>query len=447
MPSLPKPPSEPGDSIEQEHRDGTCVGCGCLCDDLTVKTQSGRIVEVTNACHLGRHWLLQHRPDNQGAVASIRGTEVEASEALEQAAALIAQARFPLVLGLTRTTTEGVAAALELADLAGATVDIGVSEGDRARLFAVQRVGRVSATLGEVKNRADVVLFWGVDPLTTHPRHWERYSVEPKGRFVPRGRADRTVIVVDAKRTPTAEQADLFLTLDPDTQFEALHVLRALLRDAVLDPTHVKQSTGLELDVLIDLRDRLKQAKYGVCFVEPSPGSSGASARTEAALAFVRDLNQFTRFVLLGMGSGANIPGAEAVSTWQTGFAGEVSLNSGAPRSLRGVTSAETQLARGQADLALIVGKLAPATLSEQARAHLARIPRVVIGSEAMTTRENVPLEVTLRSSTYGVDTPGTVTRTDGVVLPLRPFLTPRRPTDQEWLEALSRRVREIQKG
>ena len=60
------------------------------------------------------------------------------------------------------------------------------------------------ATLGEVKYRADVVGILGDRPIVTHPRHWERYSVEPVGRFVPEGRAGRKVVVIDQNRTASA---------------------------------------------------------------------------------------------------------------------------------------------------------------------------------------------------------------------------------------------------
>ena len=109
-------------------------------------------------------------------------------------------------------------------------------------MLAVARVGRVSATLGEVKNRADVVVFWGVDPVVTHPRHAERYSVDPPGRFVPEGRAGRTVIVADSRRTATAARADIFLPVDPDRAFETLWALRALVRGVDLDPARSSDS-------------------------------------------------------------------------------------------------------------------------------------------------------------------------------------------------------------
>jgi len=136
-------------------------------------------------------------------------------------------------------------------------------------VLAFQRVGRVSATLGEVKNRADVVVFWGADPVVSHPRHWQRYSVEPQGRFIPDGRAGRTVIVVDQERTATAEQANLFLEIEPSRQFEVLWVLRALVRGVALDAIRVREIAGADLPRLQELRERLMAARYGAFFHGP----------------------------------------------------------------------------------------------------------------------------------------------------------------------------------
>jgi formylmethanofuran dehydrogenase subunit B len=422
--------------------DATCTACGCLCDDLIVKTVGGRIVEAINACEIGRRWYLADHSHQGLPAATIEGRAVEPAAALDRAAEILAQATAPVVLGLTRTTTEPGAAALAIADRIGAVIDPGTGEGDRARLFATQRVGRVSATLGEVKNRADLVLFWGVDPVVTHPRHWERYSVEPRGRFVPDGRAGRMVIVADAERTATAEQADQFVAITPGSQFETLWTLRALVRGVTLDPGRVRRATGLDLESLRSLTERLKGARYGAWFFDSRLGDGpGGAARIEAALALVRDLNDFTRFVILGLGGPGNAAGAEAVVTWQTGYPSGVSLGRGSPRSLRGVTSAETLLAGGRADAALIVADREPEGLTDAARAHLERIPRIVIAPKATAQGATAAAAVALDAATYGIDAAGTVTRSDGVVLPLRPPLNPSTPTDREWLQAIETRL------
>src|SRR5947209_5901203 len=105
--------------------------------------------------------------------------------------------------------------------------------------MALQQSGESTCTLGEVKNRADLVLFWGSNPVESHPRHFERYSVQPAGQFVPAGGSGRTVVVVDVRATPTAEQADLFVPVEPGRDFEALWTLRSLIRGLPIDTTAV----------------------------------------------------------------------------------------------------------------------------------------------------------------------------------------------------------------
>src|SRR5207237_1437195 len=54
-----------------------------------------------------------------------------------------------------------------------------------AGVLAAQRRGRAGATLGELRQRADLVVFWGVDPGARYPRYNARYAVEPVGLAVP----------------------------------------------------------------------------------------------------------------------------------------------------------------------------------------------------------------------------------------------------------------------
>ena len=363
---------------------------------------------------------------------------------MELAARLLMKANAPIILGLGRSTNETVAAALELADRIGAVVEPGDSRSSAPRMLAFQRVGRVSATLGEVKNRADVVVFWGADPVLSHPRHWERYSVEPRGRFIPEGRAGRTVIVVDQERTATAEQADLFVAIDASHQFEVLWILRALVRGVALDATRVREIAGADLPRLQELGERLMAARYGAFFHGPliTQGTmSEAAATLEAAYALVRDLNRQARFVILDMGEPGNSQGGEAVLTWQTGFPTSVDLSAGYPRSLPGVTTASRRLGCGEADLALIVGSIPLEQLDENSRKQLEKIPAVVIAPAEVTDRWPAGTRVRCFAATPGLDDSGTVMRVDGVSLPLQPVRTFPRWTERQWLEAISQQM------
>ncbi|WZP00019.1 formylmethanofuran dehydrogenase subunit B [Isosphaeraceae bacterium EP7] len=412
---------------DREVTDVTCLGCGCLCDDLSVIVRDGQVVEVARACAIGRALFLSgggRRP-----LATIDGVEVGSDAAIAEAARILAGASAPVVFGLSGSTLEAQRLAVGLADRIGGAVDHAHSS--RARLQAIQRIGRVTATLGEVKNRADVVVFWACDPVTTHPRHLERYSVEPAGRFIPEGRAGRVLLVADDRPTPTSELADTLLPVADDRQFEVLWTLRALLRGVPLDAAGVLEATGLSLESLQGWLERLKAARYGVFFHDDRLTSQG-TATVEAAYSLVRDLNAGRRFVTLGLGGPGNPAGAEAVLGWQAGFASAVSFESGAPTSDLGVTSARERLERGEADALLVLGDCGTIPVGV-----IGRIPTIVIGPDATTSPAALGASVAIDAARPGLEGGGTVARVDGVMLPLRPPLGGTVPTEADRLERL----------
>jgi formylmethanofuran dehydrogenase subunit B len=439
-PHLPPPPdSDRGASSPILIEPVTCLACGCLCDDLSVTLAGGTPVEVGNACEIARAWFLADRSGEEGLpAAEIDGRPAGFDEAVTRAADLLSASRAAVVLGLEGATNQAVASAAHLADRVGALVDPTSSPEDLARSVALARTGRVSATLGEVKNRADVVVFWGADPVRTHPRHWDRYSVTPGGRFVPGGEADRTVIVVDGERTATADRADRFVRLDRSREFEVFWTLRAMVKGVELDPDRVRRSAGIEPAELEALADELRGARYGALFFTSSPAGrslTGSAAVLEAAQGLVRELNRRARFVILGMGGAGNRPGAEAVLAWQTGFPAAVDLGPGAPVSLPGVTTAAERLSRGEADLALLLGGSGFEALGRARN----RIPTIVIAPHDGTAAGAGRVEVLCRAARPGLDEAGTVLRVDGVALPLRSLRPARFPTQQAWLGAIGR--------
>ena len=132
-------------------------------------------------------------------------------------------------------------------------------------------MGEVTCTLGEVKNRGDLIIFWGCNPVESHPRHLSRYSLEAAGLFVPRGRADRYCVVVDVEETATSRVADQFIAIKPGKEFEALWTLRALAKGVELDAAVVERETGVSLSTWQELMDRMKRAGYGVIFFRYRP--------------------------------------------------------------------------------------------------------------------------------------------------------------------------------
>ena len=93
--------------------------------------------------------------------------------------------------------------------------------------MAFQEVGEVTCTLGEVKNRGDLIIYWRCNPVDSDPRHMSRYSLDAPSLFLPRGRADRYCVVVDVEETATSRVADRFIAIKAGREFEALWTLRA----------------------------------------------------------------------------------------------------------------------------------------------------------------------------------------------------------------------------
>ena len=424
--------------------DATCTFCGCVCDDMELTVEGSHITKAKNACVLGKAWFLNHHVEDR-PVATIEGKPATLEEAVERAARILAGARYPIVYGLSDTTCEAQRVAVAIADRIGGCVDTTTSVCHGPSGMAFQGVGEVTCSLGEVKNRADLVLFWGSNPAESHPRHWGRYSTMPKGLFVPNGRKDRTVVLVDVRKSKSAPAADIFLPIKPRKDFEALWALRALVKGVALDAS-VGEETGIPLEQLQDLAERMKKCKFGILFFGMGLSMTrGKHLNVEAALSLARDLNEFTRFYAKPMRGHGNVTGADNVVSWQTGYPFGVNLGRGYPRFNPGEFTTADTLARGEADAALIVASDPMANFSQPAREHLSRIPYVALDPKETPTVRGAAVAFT--TATYGINTGGTVYRMDDVPIPLRPAFDSPYPADEEVLRKIERRIRELQKG
>jgi formylmethanofuran dehydrogenase subunit B len=420
----------------------TCTFCGCVCDDMELTVENNHITKAKNACVLGKAWFLNHHVEDR-PVALVEGKPATLEEAVERAAQILAGARYPIVYGLSDTTCEAQRVAVAIADRIGGCVDTTTSVCHGPSGMAFQGVGEVTCTLGEVKNRADLVIFWGSNPAESHPRHWGRYSTMPKGLFVPNGRKDRTVVLVDVRKSKSAPAADIFVQIKPRKDFEVLWALRALVKGVEPDAS-IEQETGVSLEQLKDLARQMKECKFGVLFFGMGLSMTrGKHLNVEAALSLARDLNEYTRFYAKPMRGHGNVTGADNVVSWQTGYPFGVNLGRGYPRFNPGEFTTSDTLARNEADAALIVASDPMGNFSQPAREHLARIPFVALDPKESPTIKAATVAFT--TATYGINVPGTVYRMDDVPIPLRPAFDSPYPSDEAVLKAIEKRIRAIQ--
>lgn len=423
-------------------QDATCTFCGCVCDDIDLTARDGKLVAAERACGLGQSWFFSHQLDERPS-CRIAGQPASVAEGIERAAEILASAKYPLVYGLRDTTCEAQRMAVGIADWIGGTVDTTTSLDHGPSGVSFQGVGEVTCSLGEIANRSDLIIFWGSNPAETHPRHFARYSLLPAGMFVPQGRKDRTCVLIDVHHTKSAESADIFLRIKPGKDFEALWILRALAQGQSLDPREVADETGVPLSAWQDLIERMKRASFGVILYGMGlTMTHGKHLNSEAVFALVRDMNAYTRFVARAMRAGGNVIGADNVLTWQTGYPFGVNLSRGYPRFNPGEYTAADVLARGEADAAMIVTGDPMSDFAPEARERLAAIPYVSLDFRETPTSRAAAVAFT--TSTYGINTAGTVYRMDDVPIPLRPALESHHPSDFDVLAGIERRVKQL---
>jgi len=432
----------PQDSGLKVVEDATCTFCGCVCDDIDLTVEDNKIVAAKRACVLGKAWFFNHEIEDRPSCL-IRGKAAELSAGIEEAARILTEARYPLIYGLSDTTSESQRVAVGIADWVGANVDTTTSVCHGPSGMAFQGVGEVTCSLGEVRNRGDLIIFWGSNPAESHPRHFTKYSLMPKGMFLPNGRKDRTCVIVDVRQTKSVKAADIFIQVKPRKDFEGLWTLRALAQGIELDAQLVEEETGQPLSVWQDLMDRMKAARFGVIFFGMGlTMTRGKHANSEALLALTRDMNRYTRFVCKPNRGHGNVTGADNVVAWRTGFPFGVNLARGYPRFNPGEYTAADVLARGEADAAMILASDPMANFSQPARDHLKTIPYIALDPKETPTTRHAAVAFTV--ATYGINVPGTVYRMDDVPIRLRPAFDSPHPSDFDILSGIQDRVKEI---
>jgi formylmethanofuran dehydrogenase subunit B len=281
--------------------DAICSFCGCLCDDINVEVEEGKIKRVRHACRLGSSKILGH--DRIKAPMIRRGGElcmVGYQEAYDRAAEILLRAQKPLLYGWASTVCEAQKKGILLAEEVGGVLDSTATVCHGPSVIGIEEKGLPGATLGQVKNRADTIVFWGCNPAEAHPRHSLRYSSNVCGRFTPEGRAGRTIVVVDVRETRTSKNADKTVIIQPGTDYEVISALRMLVAgkgDGV--PDEVGGVPKAELD---GLAKTLLAARFGAVFFGLGiTHSRGRYKNIDNALSLVAELNSHTKLVIMPM--------------------------------------------------------------------------------------------------------------------------------------------------
>lgn len=430
------------------HSNVVCPGCACVCDDvkLTIRPQTpttaASLVDFYPKCDRGADWFSRNL-EQPNAECRYRGQSSSYDEAISAAADILNQSDAPLIYGLSRSATAAQRVAVELAERLGAVIDSTASLCHGPSIMAIQEVGEVTSSLGEIRHRADLVIFWGCNPADSHPRHSERYSVQPTGQFVPEGRDGRTVVMIgderllkDAAIDKDGTEPDLKIELPSGGDFDALRHLQALLEDRPLP------NPPASLQQLVTL---MKQCTYGVVFfglelaetrmAVGRPDSGIGHLNVTALLALVAKLNEHTRFAARRMRLQGDVSGADNVLTWQSGYPFAIDYSREYPRYSPGEFSASDLLERGDVDACVLIGSETVPCFSTKAKQHLESIPTIVLDYSA--AEQCFEPTVFLPSAVYGLHAEGVIYRMDNVPLVARQLVQSSLMTDEQILKRI----------
>ncbi len=401
----------------------TCLGCGCACDDIEVVVEDDRIVEPRHACALGARWF------GDGVVPArtrIDGRDVSHDAAIDGALRLLSGAGRPLVYLAPDLSCEAQREGVAIADALRATLDSVTSATLMGSMLAQQERGRAGATLGEVRNRADVLVFWGVDPALRYPRYWSRYAPDPVGVHVPEGRPSRTIVAVDIGDANGPADADQRVSISPADEVAALTTLRARIANPGTDAIEgvsrqVPESDPGDGPFLERLASTLLAAKYVVIVADAEPDEARQArdaGRADGLVALTQALNGPTRGALSALRAGGNRSGADAVATWQTGYPAAIDFARAYPRYRP--HEAGARLRAGDFDAVLVMGSVA--SIPGDPLGALARLPCAIAGPRA-TEYVGSDVRVAIDTAVAGIHEGGTAIRMDDVPVPLRASL------------------------
>ncbi|WP_455286158.1 formylmethanofuran dehydrogenase subunit B [[Eubacterium] cellulosolvens] len=421
-----------------------CTFCASGCDDLEITHDRRHVYSARKGCAISLSRFANTEEDRVlKPLLRTKGTlrPTTFTRAIDRAARILSNSKYPLLYGWSQTSSEAISRGIELTELVGGLIDNTTTSCHGPTILGIQDVGEATCTLGEVRHSADLIIYWGCNPIHSHPHHINRFSVLSRGRFR-KSRKDRKLVVVDVRRTDTAKLADQFIQVEPNCDYELLTALRTAINGEEIEQDSV---AGVPSDTIEEIADMMTECEFGALFfglgLTMTPGKH---RNTEAALALVRDLNYQTKFVIIPMRGWFNVRGANEVSTWQTGYPYAVDLTQGYPRFNPGDTSAIDALSRGEVDAALVVASDPVSHLPKAAVKHLLEIPIVTVEPKRTPTSE--ASEVVIPSAIIGIETTGTIYRIDGVALEARKVIDPPqgvRP-DVEILDAIIKRVKSL---
>ncbi|VVB97648.1 Uncharacterised protein [uncultured archaeon] len=415
----------------------TCPGCALLCDDIDVIVENNRIKETRNACRRG---AARMKGCFNRLAPSIAQKPVDIESAIRKAAEILKVAKSPMLFGFSNSTCEAQVKGIQLAKKLGAIIDDTSSFCQGLLIETIFQEKFRTCMLEDVRNKADVLVYWGSDAQDSEPRHLSRFSYFPRGESRQRGyEEDRIAVAIDVRESNTAKICKgHFYRIQPKGDREFILALTDALSGKV---------PAYEPKKILELAAILKKAEFGVIFA----GIGLTYSIKEDMEILVALADKLSNFHIMPMVGHYNMRGFNENLFKETGFVNRVKFEGKAvqhsPAEVldtpsRGVTlvhddkySIVEALRNESIDALLVAGSDPLSSLPRSLVRHLASIPVICI--DPCVTMTSKITAVTIPCAVSGVESGGTAVRMDGKKIELSKIIESDYPTDEELLTRL----------
>jgi formylmethanofuran dehydrogenase subunit B len=409
----------------------SCPFCGLACDDLALKVDDEKIRATQNACPRGANAFASLDP-LPSIKPQVNGVDTSLEKAVQAAAQILHQSVQPLFAGLS-TDVAGMRALMQLGDACGATFDHMNSESKLRNLLVLQDSGFVNTTFAEVKNHADLIIFFGTDAVSRFPRFFERLVWNKDSLSGLKTSAREIIYLGEVKNTqagiaPEGRKPTLIKCTNENLG-EVAAAMHALLNGKTLQ---AEQVGGIKITALNKLLEKISAAKYTVfCWSAADLNFLHAELAIQSLAELIKTINEKTRCAGLPLGGTDADVTANSVHTWQSGFPIRTSFASGKPMFDPTHFSTQRLLDNAEADAMLWVN-----SFDEKRISPASKIPTIVLGRVGMKPTKD--MQVFIPIATPGADHAGHFYRSDRIVaLPLRKLRETLLPSVEQVVHAI----------
>ncbi|MFH0904706.1 MAG: formylmethanofuran dehydrogenase subunit B [Methanobacteriota archaeon] len=397
----------------------TCTGCALLCEDIEVVIENGRIKGSRNACRRG---AARFRDCKNRLAPSFDKMQTDIDTAIKKAAEILKNAKSPMLFGWSNSTCEAQVKGIQLAKKLNASIDDTSSFCQGLLIERVLKKKFRTCLLEDVRNKADVLVYWGSDAQNSQPRHLSRFSVFPRGESRQRGyEEDRLAIAIDVRESNTAKicKGHFYrIPLKGDREF----IL------ALMDALSGKVPK-YDAKRILELAGIMKKAEFGMLFA----GIGLTYSIKDDIDILVSLADMLPNFHVMPMVGHYNMRGFNEALFKETGFVNCVKFE-GKPVHDNKYAVVEALKAKS-IDALLITGSDPLSSLPRSVLPHLASIPVICI--DPCVTLTSKIAAVTIPAAASGLECGGSAVRMDGKLIEMSKVIENSYLTDAQILTRL----------